>query len=69
MKVVCKFGIGYELTLNGTYEIIDTRFNAKLPVYKEYLIMNNDESMTWYNSEFFKTISDIRDEKINSILA
>ena len=79
MKVVCINRINVELillelTLDRIYEVIDTRsghafsgrkFNT---AYKEYLIMNDDEAMTWYNSEYFKTMSEIRNEKINILL-
>ena len=68
MKVKC-IGIGtYKcLTLGKTYDVIDVIDEDE--DYWYYIIINDKDNQTWYEKEYFKPISKIRNETIDKLLS
>ena len=63
MKVKCIKNGGFLnlLTVGKTYEVIGK-------VNYSYEIMNDNGFENWYRIEWFRTLSEIRNEKINKLL-
>lgn len=62
MKVKC-INDGYNsLTLGKTYEVID------ITKYGLYKIINNNHKEEWFYKDFFKPVSEVRNEIINKLL-
>ena len=62
MKVVCIKNNKYDLTINKTYEVI------RLDFIGDYIIIDDNCKKNWYPKSIFKTISKIRNEKIDRLL-
>jgi hypothetical protein len=64
MKVVCIYNKGWEkwITLGKTYEII--RINED----GDYWIIDDENDELWVAKEWFKSLSEIRNEKIDELL-
>jgi hypothetical protein len=65
MKVVCiNNNNGWEkwLTIGKTYDIIT------INEYGDYIIIDDNNHEDWYPNEWFKPLSEIRNEKINKLL-
>ena len=62
IKVVCIDNHGCDLTIGKTYDVV--RFHKG----GGYVVINDRDIETWYWSEWFKTLSEIRNEKIERLL-
>lgn len=63
MNVVCKENINGQLsiTIGKSYEVIIDKY--------AYKIMDDNDEYKYYPKEMFKSLSEIRNEKINKLLA
>jgi hypothetical protein len=63
MKVVCIYNENFEsyLTIDKSYDVIEERS-------LNYKIIDNDGDEFWYFAEWFKPLSEMRNEKINKLL-
>jgi hypothetical protein len=63
MKVKCINNNYWKyLTIGKTYDVIHINYNG------DYIIMDDDNDKLWYPKEFFKPLSEIRNEKIDKLL-
>jgi hypothetical protein len=63
MKVKCIINNGYWITFGEIYEVIHIYPNGN------YIIIINNRGYKWkYPKKYFKTLSEIRNEKINKLL-
>ena len=81
MKVVCiKSDSFYELKVGELYDVVEiiskSTFHKSLPTYDQvkdpngaYFRLNFNNRFKWVSSNLFKTLEDIREEKINEILS
>jgi hypothetical protein len=60
MKLICINGATELLTINKTYEVIKNNKG-------QYLIKDNYGEERWYNTNRFKDIATIREEKLKQI--
>ena len=65
MKVVCVYNKYYEkhLTISKTYGVI------RIGKLGNYIIIDEKGKEDWYPMEYFKPLSEIRNEKIERLLA
>ena len=79
MKVVCvkRDHNSQYLTLNKIYEVLNTRdaidYTERTGFFPEgahqdYFIVNDHASEIWYDARYFKTMPEMREERINNIL-
>ena len=61
MKVKCINSNGYWLTIDNIYDVIKDGYNY-------YLLRDNQNYKWWYPKEYFKLLSEVRNEKINKLL-
>lgn len=63
MNVVCKENINgqFSITIGKSYEVIIDKY--------AYKIMDDNDEYKYYPKEMFKSLSEIRNEKINKLLA
>ena len=61
MKVVCMDDYYISLRIGKTYTVIKEDLNG-------YAIINDYNVDCWYNKKFFKSLSEIRNEKIDKLL-
>ena len=62
MKVVCIKNNGlYDLTIGKPYVVIKETMMS-------YVIISDHKFENWYFKEYFKTLSEIRNEKIDKLL-
>lgn len=50
------------------YDVLDTYSNYPRPDDISYSIINLNGIRTWYNSSYFKTLEEYREEQLNKIL-
>ena len=64
MKIVCinKNGYNGDITIGKTYEVIH------INDYGDYIIINDKGDKNWYPKDRFKSLSEIRADKINKLL-
>ena len=61
-KVKCIDDKGWYLTIGKIYEVIQLNGND------DYIIINDKGEKLWYEKEYFISLSEIRNEKINKLL-
>lgn len=69
MKVVCinniddNDDIEYNMIVGKTYEV------SYIYPDGDYIIINDKGNQTWYHKEYFKTLTEYRNDTINKLLA
>ena len=64
MKIICKYDNLVGLTIGKAYDVT----TVIEPVEDHFLIKDDSDKYNWWSKEFFDTLSEIRDEKLNRIL-